>query len=224
MGSSRDRPPRSEGGPSGRFATGPQDAALSGQGQGVHRPVHVRGRQPGRHVRPQAGAQQAQRQADSNPGPRSGAEGSKPGDVTGVVPQVREARPGGDRGLRPYPEPGPVRRRPGGHPEHAYRQLRARLGPAPDEHGIRSPGVSEPGFLGDLRAGDGQQQLAGLRRSARPPRRADLRPSQLGRRLHAGDLSGYPVPHQRRSDLEPPAAAGESRPRSSATSSTSWPG
>ena len=48
-------------------AAGAQEAAFPGQGQGVHRAVHVRRRQPGRHVRPQARADQVQRQADSRP-------------------------------------------------------------------------------------------------------------------------------------------------------------
>ena len=43
-------------GPATRFAAGAQGTAFSGEGQGVHRAVHVRRRQSGRYVRSQAGA------------------------------------------------------------------------------------------------------------------------------------------------------------------------
>ena len=76
---------------------GPEGAPFSGQGQGVHRPVHVRRRQPGRYVRPQARADQAQRQADPDARQRPAAQGPQAGDAAGLVAQVRPARPGGDR-------------------------------------------------------------------------------------------------------------------------------
>ncbi len=142
-----------------------QGAPFSGQGQGVHRPLHVRRCQPGRHVRPQARAHPVERQADPDPGQRPGPEGPQSRDAPGLVAQVRPARSGRDDGLRPVSAPGAVRGRRGGHPQHVHRQLCARLGPPPDEHGLSAPGIPEPGLVGDVWAGDGQPEPAGLRRA-----------------------------------------------------------
>ena len=80
----------------------------------------------------------------------------------GVIPQIHAAWPIGDRDFGPLSPLGRVRRRPGGHPQHAHRQLRSWLGPASDEHGLCAPGISEPRLMGDLRTGDGQSRSAGL--------------------------------------------------------------
>ena len=136
-------------------------------------------------------------------------EGPQSGDAAGLVAQVRPARRSRDRSVSDlYPHLAERRGRHRGHPQHVRRQLRARLGPAPDEHRLSAPGIPEPGLVGDLRAGDGESEPAGLRRPARPARRPDLGPAQLGRGLHAGDLPGNAVSHQRRPDLEPAAAGG----------------
>ena len=66
---------RSGAGP--RLAAGPQGAAFPGQGQGVHRPLHVRRRQPGRYLRPQARADPVPRQADPDARQRSGSQGAQ---------------------------------------------------------------------------------------------------------------------------------------------------
>ena len=139
---------------------------------------------------------------------RRGLEDAKSGDASGLVAEIRPARPGGDV---PFPTCIPhlagcvddvavIR-------EHVRRQLRARLGPLADEYGISAPGVSESGLVGDLWAGDGQPELARLCGPARSSGRADLGAAQLGFRVHAGDLSGNSVSDQRRADLEPAAAA-----------------
>ena len=192
-----------------RSAAGAQGTAFPGQGQGVHRAVHVRRRQPGRYLRPQARAHPAPRQADPDARQRPAAQGPQSRDAAGLVAQVRPARPSRERSVSDlYPHLAAARRRHRGHPQHVHRQLRARLGPAPDEHRLCAPGVPEPGLVGDVRAGDGEPEPARLRRLARSSRRADLGPAQLGLGLHAGDLPGDPVSHQRRPDLEPAAAAG----------------
>ena len=65
-----------------------------------------------------------------------------PGMLLGSSRKFARHGQAGIDGLRPVPAPGPVRGRHGGHPQHVHRQLRARLGPAPDEHGLPAPGVS----------------------------------------------------------------------------------
>ncbi len=151
-------------------------------------------------------------------------KGRNPGDAAGLVAQVRPARPGRDRRSPTFIPTSPAVLDDVAIIRSMYADSFAHgSGLLQMNTGFVRQGYPEHGLVGDLRAGNGQPEPAGLRRPARPARRADLRPAQLGLGLHAGDLPGDPVSHQRRPDLEPAAAATESRPPSSATSSTFWP-
>ena len=198
----RARPPRPESMVEPAIAAGARKRRISRQGQVVHRAVHVRRRQPGRHVRPQARPRQARRQADS----RSSTDDPllkvrNPGKLLASSRKFARHGQAGIDGFRPVSRTWPrVRRRHRGHPQHVRRQLRARLGPASDEHRLSAPG-SIPAWA--------RGSPTGWARSTRTCRATscllDQRggpisgPAQLGLGLHAGDLPGNPVSDQRRS-------------------------
>ena len=73
------------------------------------------------------------------------------------------------------------------------------------------PGMIRMGFperrlVGDLRAGLGEPESAGVRRDLRCARRSVRRTRQLERGIHAGGLSGHGLPLVRRSDHRSEAA------------------
>ena len=181
-GSSRERPPRRRPDQRPHRPLAPKATAFSRQGQGVHRAVHVRRRQPGRYVRPQARAHQAQRQADPsldsdpllkvrNPGTllgssRTFARQDKPGpSISDLYPHL----------ARRLDDIAVIRSMYTDSFAHGSGLLQMNTG-------FLRQGYPEPGLVGDLRAGNDESEPAGLRRPARPPRRPDFRARPTGAR------------------------------------------
>ena len=84
-------------------------------------------------------------------------------------------------------------------------------------------GLPSVGLVGDVRAGLGEPEPAGIRRDLRSSRRTARRTRQLERRVHAGGLPGHRLPLGRRPRSSISSRRPRSRPSSSATAWTCSP-
>ena len=165
----------------------PRDRSISRAGEELHLPDDERRAEPGRHVRPQAGAGEVRRPAaarrtrsSSTPAAARSASSRRRSASSG--PAARAACLISDY----FPARPRARRQAGRHPLVPHRQPRPRLGAGGDEHrqDVHRPAVA--GKLGGVRPGHREPEPARLRRDARQARRADQRAAELVERLHAG--------------------------------------
>ena len=160
-------------------------AALRAEGEARADHLLLRRVQPPRHVRLQAGADQARRPAD--------ARRREARHVPGRERQPRRSRCGrssraGSRGKMIsdlLPAPRRAGRRHVLHPLDDREEQHARPGREPDEHRLHARRLPEHGRVGELRAG--QREPRTCRRSSRSPTRAACRRSgrTTGQRLPA---------------------------------------
>ena len=181
----------------------PEAAAHAGQGQGQvgDLPVHGRRAEPSGDLRSQAAAEQAERP--------EAAGGVRRGQVS-VHQERREAARHASARSRSTARaasrsPTCSRTLAAVHRRHRRDPLLPRrhggpLGGAVSAvHRPHHPGLPEHGLVGHLRPGLGERIAAGLRRDARPERRAGSRPADVHQRLPAGGVSADDVPPRRRS-------------------------
>ena len=176
-------------------------------------PVPARRAEPDGPVRPQAGADEASRQAVSgqarDPLRQAGGQPAR------LAVSVSAARPVGHGAQRAGAAHARDRRRPDADPLDDDRVGRSRDGPAADPH-RQDPGrPADLGLVGGLRPGHREPEPAGLRRPVRPRRPAGRRRPQLVERLAAGHLPGDAVPLGRRPvlNLETPPGVTRRGPR-----------
>ena len=174
------------GSPSREHPLAPKAAALPGQGQADHLPVHERGHLPDGHLGLQAAAPEGRRQG------RAGRRGPDRLEV-----QVPPARPDRHVGLRAVPAHGQARRHALLPPRPAHRHAGPPRGrdPAPHRHGDRVADPAVAGRVAPLRAGD---------REPGPPRLRDHQPAaqlrrggQLRQRVPPGPFPGDQDQRQR---------------------------
>ena len=200
--------------------------APPGDGPERHLPVHGRGAEPSRYVRPQTRAQPPGRPAaaaELQAGDH--AHGRRPRAAPGLAAEVEAARPEWDLGLRLAAAHRHLRRRHRGDPFLLVQRVEPRRGRLPDEHGLDAGRPSLAGELGDLRAGHREREPARLRRDAGHSSCAGgRRPAELGHGLHAGGLPGDAARQRCRADRQPENARRESARRGRKGSSISWAG
>ena len=197
-------------------------AALQAAREGGDLAVHERRRQPHRHVRSQAGADQVRRTAARRQGGRRrrAAGPSRAADAEPVhVQEVRAERHGG---VGAVPAHRRARRRARVRAVGLRQIERSRAGALRDADRADPHGVPERRLVGHLRARLGEREPAGVRRDLRRARRPARRRQRLERRLHAGGLPGHALPLDRRSDRRSEAARRRQRRSSSAPGSTCW--
>ena len=177
---------------------GRQAAALQGDREKRHLVLPRRRPQPHRPVRPQAGTEQAGRQAAAAVVQAAG-DGDGPHlrhAAAGVQAQLQTVRRVGPVGQRLVSRDRHLRRRPGRAEGLLRRRTQPRRQHLPDEHRRRPRRPAVPRLVDALRPRQRQPGIARLRRAARQPGGPARRQPQLGHRLHAGPLPGRPLPRR----------------------------
>ena len=179
-------------------AASPRSAAAScRQGQARRAALHVRRRQPVRHVRLQAGARQAARR-EVRPG-RAGRAvpvGARQGDEVAVRAGGSTASAASGSASRVAPLGECVDDIAFIH-SMVVEVERPRPGHVHAGHRLRAAGLPQHGRVDQLRPGQPERRPADVRRPARPARLRAERPDELGVRLSAGRAPGHDGPAQR---------------------------
>ena len=153
-------------------------AALPGQGEARHPPVHERRAVAGRHVRPQADARR------STPARRCPAEpaapSARPGRRCRRRSSSRSTARAASRSASCFPHVGRAHRRHLRHPLDARRRAQPRAVAAADELRRGPADPAEHGLVGDLRPGHREPEPARLHRHV-PRRLSDPGDRRTGR-------------------------------------------